>query len=75
MQSKLGNLNSFSSHGGKLIFYHGVMIPGFRRDTIDYYQRGGSQCERRRSVEPFVSYRRAWAMAAAEGDGWTPSIC
>jgi feruloyl esterase len=34
------NLNSFSSHGGKLIFYHGLSDPWFSaKDTIDYYQR------------------------------------
>jgi hypothetical protein len=34
------NLNSFSSNGGKLIFYHGVSDPWFSaKDTIDYYQR------------------------------------
>ena len=34
------NLNSFSSHGGKLIFYHGVSDPWFSaKDTVDYYQR------------------------------------
>jgi Tannase and feruloyl esterase len=34
------NLDSFSSHGGKLIFYHGVSDPWFSaKDTIDYYQR------------------------------------
>jgi hypothetical protein len=34
------NLNSFSSHGGKLIFYHGVSDPWFSaKDTLDYYQR------------------------------------
>jgi pimeloyl-ACP methyl ester carboxylesterase len=34
------NLNSFSSHGGKLLFYHGVSDPWFSaKDTIDYYQR------------------------------------
>jgi feruloyl esterase len=34
------NLNSFSSHGGKLIFYHGVSDPWFSaKDTIDCYQR------------------------------------
>ena len=34
------NLNSFSSHGGKLLFYHGLSDPWFSaKDTIDYYQR------------------------------------
>ena len=34
------NLSTFSSHGGKLIFYHGVSDPWFSaKDTIDYYQR------------------------------------
>src|SRR5207302_3394275 len=34
------NLSTFSSHGGKLIFYHGVSDPWFSaKDTIDYYDR------------------------------------
>jgi len=34
------NLDSFSSHGGKLLFYHGVSDPWFSsKDTVDYYQR------------------------------------
>jgi hypothetical protein len=34
------NLSSFSSHGGKLIFYHGVSDPWFSaKDTIDYSER------------------------------------
>jgi feruloyl esterase len=34
------NLNSFSSHGGKLLFFHGVSDPWFSAlDTVDYYQR------------------------------------
>ncbi len=34
------NLDSFSAHGGKLIFYHGLSDPWFSaKDTIDYYQR------------------------------------
>jgi feruloyl esterase len=34
------NLNTFSSNGGKLIFYHGVSDPWFSaKDTIGYYQR------------------------------------
>jgi feruloyl esterase len=34
------NLNTFSAHGGKLIFYHGVSDPWFSAlDTVDYYER------------------------------------
>ena len=34
------NLSTFSGHGGKLIFYHGVSDPWFSAlDTLDYYQR------------------------------------
>jgi feruloyl esterase len=32
------NLNTFSNHGGKLMFFHGVSDPWFSAlDTIDYY--------------------------------------
>jgi feruloyl esterase len=38
--SRWTNLNTFSGHGGKLIFFHGVSDPWFSaRDTIDYYDR------------------------------------
>jgi hypothetical protein len=34
------NLNTFSAHGGKLIFYHGVSDPWFSAlDTVGYYER------------------------------------
>jgi hypothetical protein len=34
------NLNTFSSHGGKLLFWHGMSDPWFSAlDTIDYYER------------------------------------
>ncbi|MBV9505437.1 MAG: tannase/feruloyl esterase family alpha/beta hydrolase [Acidobacteriia bacterium] len=34
------NLNTFSGHGGKLIFYHGNSDPWFSAlDTVDYYER------------------------------------
>jgi feruloyl esterase len=34
------NLSSFSAHGGKLIFYHGVSDPWFSSlDTQQYYER------------------------------------
>ena len=34
------NLNTFSSHGGKLLFFHGVSDPWFSAlDTVDYYER------------------------------------
>src|SRR4030095_869298 len=40
MTSGWTNLNTFSSHGGKLLFYHGVSDPWVSaHDTIDYYQR------------------------------------
>jgi feruloyl esterase len=40
MTSGWTNLNTFSSHGGKLLFYHGVSDPWFSaNDTIDYYER------------------------------------
>lgn len=40
MTSAWTNLNTFSSRGGKLAFYHGVSDPWFSAlDTIDYYQR------------------------------------
>jgi hypothetical protein len=36
------NLNTFSGHGGKLIFFHGVSDPWFSAlDTLDYYERVG----------------------------------
>jgi Tannase and feruloyl esterase len=38
--SRWTNLNTFSEHGGKLIFWHGVSDPWFSAlDTIDYYER------------------------------------
>jgi feruloyl esterase len=34
------NLNTFSNHGGKLMFFHGVSDPWFSAlDTVDYYER------------------------------------
>ncbi len=34
------NLSSFSAHGGKLLFYHGMSDQAFSAmDTLDYYQR------------------------------------
>jgi hypothetical protein len=38
--SRWTNLNTFTSHAGKLIFWHGVSDPWFSAlDTIDYYAR------------------------------------
>ena len=40
MTSEWTQLNTFSGHGGKLLFYHGVSDPWFSaNDTIDYYER------------------------------------
>jgi len=40
MTSEWTQLNTFSGHGGKLLFYHGVSDPWFSAyDTIDYYER------------------------------------
>jgi len=40
MTSEWTQLNTFSGHGGKLLFYHGVSDPWFSAfDTVDYYQR------------------------------------
>ena len=34
------NLNTYSGHGGKLMFHHGVSDPWFSAlDTVDYYER------------------------------------
>jgi feruloyl esterase len=47
--SRWTNLNTFSSRGGKLLFWHGMSDPWFSAlDTIDYYERltkanGGSE--------------------------------
>ena len=38
--SRWTNLNTFSNHGGKLMFFHGVSDPWFSAlDTINYYER------------------------------------
>jgi len=38
--SRWTNLNTFSSDGGKLVFFHGVSDPWFSAlDTVDYYER------------------------------------
>ncbi len=40
MTSEWTQLNTFSGHGGKLLFYHGVSDPWFSaNDTIGYYER------------------------------------
>lgn len=47
--SSLTNLNTFSGHGGKLVFFHGLSDPWFSpNDTVDCYERmtkanGGSE--------------------------------
>jgi hypothetical protein len=57
----LTNLNTFSGHGGKLIFWHGLSDPSFSPlDTVDYYERmtkgnGGSE---RVQLEPLIPFSR-----------------
>ena len=47
------NLNTFTDHGGKILFYHGVSDPWFSAfDTLDYWQRAEKANE---SVWPNVS--------------------
>ena len=37
------NLSTFSAHGGKLLFFHGVSDPWFSAmDTVEYYERLGA---------------------------------
>ena len=72
------NLNSLSSHGGKLIFYHGVSDPWFSaKDTIDNYQRmsaaNGGDAKVRDWSRLFLSPGMVTAAAAAQL--WIPSIC
>ncbi len=64
--SRWTNLNTFSNHGGKLMFFHGVSDPWFSAlDTIDYYERmtkanGGPAV--RQQLEPSVSGSRDGAL-------------
>jgi feruloyl esterase len=49
------NLSSFTQHGGKLIFYHGMSDPWFSAlDTVDYYERLAST----NSAVPLQSWSR-----------------
>jgi feruloyl esterase len=70
-------LSSFSAHGGKLLFYHGMSDTGFSPlDTIDYYERmsvangGKDQVENwsRLFLVPGMGHCRGGAAALDEFD-------
>jgi feruloyl esterase len=76
--SKWTNLNTFSNHGGKLIFFHGVSDPWFSAlDTIDYYERmtkanGGRPSSTTGAV---CIWLQGWGTATVVKLRWTASIC
>ena len=70
-------LNSFSAHGGKLLFYHGMSDTGFSPlDTIDYYEKMSKANGGRNQVEnwsrlflvPGMGHCRGGAAALDEFD-------
>ena len=73
------NLNTFSNHGGKLMFFHGVSDPWFSAlDTIDYYERmtkanGGP--ESGDELEPAVSRARHRSLRWRTRSRSTRSTC
>jgi hypothetical protein len=72
------NLNSFSSHGGKLIFYHGLSDPWFSpKDTIEYYQRmtAAMAVRPKRRTGAVCFSRPAWVTVVAAVRHWIASIC
>jgi feruloyl esterase len=77
------NLSTFSGHGGKLIFFHGVSDPWFSAmDTVEYYQRlavagGGAEAVRgwsRLFLSPGMGHCGGGAGALDRFDLLTPLV-
>jgi feruloyl esterase len=61
--SRWTNLNTFSGHGGKLLFWHGVSDPWFSAlDTIDYYER---MAKANGGAEPVRAWSRLFLVPGA----------
>jgi hypothetical protein len=70
--SRWTNLNAFSGHGGKLLFWHGVSDPWFSAlDTVDYYERLGAA---NGGAEQVRNWSRLFLVPGAGHCGSGPSL-
>jgi feruloyl esterase len=70
--SRWTNLNTFSGHGGKLLFWHGVSDPWFSAlDTVDYYER---LTKANGGPEPVRNWSRLFLVPGAGHCGGGPSL-
>jgi hypothetical protein len=70
--SRWTNLNTFSGHGGKLLFWHGVSDPWFSvLDTIDYYER---MTKANGGAERVRDWSRLFLVPGASHCGGGPSL-